>query len=166
MVSRGNNRIPWPTRRHIIPRYVDNRYEWRIGETTDDTEQTLAVARALLTEGEVSHVAIGRELLQCKKSAHPGVSLWSFLQVRDPARIASNGDGCGAAMRAGPVGVLYPSSSSGYRKWIRRPWLRCGARGEAPARTRRIPPGTGPRLEFCASAFHYGARVSQFGARL
>src|SRR5260370_4519978 len=69
----------------IIPRYAGKRYEWRIGETTDDTEQTLAVARALLTEGDVSHVAIGRELLECKKSVHPGVSLWSFLQNSRPS---------------------------------------------------------------------------------
>ena len=34
----------------VIPRYTGKRYEWRIGETTDDTEQTLAVARALLRE--------------------------------------------------------------------------------------------------------------------
>lgn len=94
----------------VIPRYIGKRYEWRIGETTDDTEQTVAVARALLREAEVSHKAIGRELLQCKKSVHPGVSLWTFLQIGDPARIASEGDGCGAAMRAAPVGVIYPSS--------------------------------------------------------
>ena len=50
----------------VIPRYAGKRYEWRIGETTDDTEQTLAVARALLREGRASHKAIGRELLQCK----------------------------------------------------------------------------------------------------
>src|ERR1700682_1432143 len=51
----------------VIPRYLGKRYEWRIGETTDDTEQTHAVARALLTEGKVSHLAVGRELLHCKK---------------------------------------------------------------------------------------------------
>jgi ADP-ribosylglycohydrolase len=51
---------------NVIPRYAGKRYEWRIGETADDTGQTLAVARALLTEGEGSHVAIGRELLRCK----------------------------------------------------------------------------------------------------
>src|SRR5580693_174320 len=94
----------------IIPRYAGKRYEWRIGETTDDTEQTLAVARALLREGRVSHTAIGRELLQCKKSLHPGVSLWTFVQSGDPSRIASEGDGCGAAMRTAPVGVFYSSS--------------------------------------------------------
>ncbi|MGB7723099.1 MAG: ADP-ribosylglycohydrolase family protein [Bryobacteraceae bacterium] len=94
----------------VIPRYAGKRYEWRIGETTDDTEQTMAVARAVLREGRVSHEAIGWELLRCKKSVHPGVSMWTFLQIGDPARIASEGDGCGGAMRAAPVGVIYPSS--------------------------------------------------------
>ena len=94
----------------VIPRYAGKRYEWRIGETTDDTEQTLAVARALLREGRASHRAIGQELLRCKKSLHPGVSLWTFVQLGDPSRIASEGDGCGAAMRAAPIGVFYPPS--------------------------------------------------------
>lgn len=94
----------------VIPRYAGKRYEWRIGETTDDTEQTVAVARALLGSGAVSHEAIGRELLRCRKSVHPGVSLWTFLQIGDPALIASEGDGCGAAMRVAPVGVIYPAS--------------------------------------------------------
>ena len=43
----------------VIPRYAGKRYEWRIGETTDDTEQTLAVARALLRERRASHQGIG-----------------------------------------------------------------------------------------------------------
>lgn len=93
----------------VIPRYRGNRkHEWRIGETTDDTEQTLAVARTLLSAQEVSHTAIGRELLKCRKSLHPGVkSLWTFHRCDDPSRTASDGDGCGAAMRVAPVGVLY-----------------------------------------------------------
>jgi ADP-ribosylglycohydrolase len=92
----------------VIPRYRGNRkHEWRIGETTDDTEQTIAVARALLNTRETSHTAFGRELLKCRKSLHPGVkSLWSFHQSGDPNRIATDGDGCGAAMRVAPVGVL------------------------------------------------------------
>src|SRR5262245_41126516 len=94
----------------VIARYAGKRYEWRIGETTDDTEQTLAVTRALLREGHATHQAIGRELLQCKKSLHPEVSLWSFVQLGDPSRIASDGDGSGAAMRAAPIGVVYPLS--------------------------------------------------------
>src|SRR5258706_401373 len=59
----------------VIPRYAGKRYQWRIGETTDDTEQTIAVARAILRDGHVSHTEIGKELLQCKKSVHPGVSI-------------------------------------------------------------------------------------------
>jgi ADP-ribosylglycohydrolase len=92
----------------VIPRYEGKRYPWRIGETTDDTEQTIAVARAILREGDAGHEAIGKELLQCRKSIHPGVSMWGFSQVGDPARIASEGDGCGAAMRVAPVGVVFP----------------------------------------------------------
>jgi ADP-ribosylglycohydrolase len=93
----------------VIPRYLGNRkHEWRIGETTDDTEQTIAVARALLSQGGVSHPAVGQELLKCRKSLHPGVkSMWTFHQLGDPSRIAPDGDGCGAAMRVAPVGVLY-----------------------------------------------------------
>ena len=32
------------------------------------------------------------------------------MQIGDPSPIASDGDGCGAAMRTAPVGVFYPSS--------------------------------------------------------
>lgn len=70
-----------------IPRYVGNRKrEWRIGETTDDTERTIAVARAILQDGDVRHASVGRELLKCQKCVHPGVkSLWEFHEAGDPA---------------------------------------------------------------------------------
>jgi ADP-ribosylglycohydrolase len=95
----------------VIPRYVGNaRREWRIGETTDDTEGTIAVGRAILQDGEVRHVGVGRELLKCTKSVHPGVkSLWEFHEAGDPARVSHRHDGCGAAIRVAPVGVLYGS---------------------------------------------------------
>jgi ADP-ribosylglycohydrolase len=95
----------------VIPRYVGNaKREWRIGETTDDTEMTLAVASAILTDGSVSHVSVGRELLRCTKCVHPGLkSLWEFHEAGDPARIAKSHDGCGAAIRVAPVGVFYTS---------------------------------------------------------
>ena len=101
----------------VIPRYVANsKREWRIGETTDDTERTLAVARAILTEREVSHVSIGREMLGYVKSVHPGVkSLWEFHQAADPTRIAVGHDGCGAAIRVAPVGILHSSD------WLEEP---------------------------------------------
>jgi ADP-ribosylglycohydrolase len=96
-------------RGEIIPRYRGNkRREWRIGETTDDTERTIAVARAILRHPEISHVTLGEELIRCEKSVHPGVrSLWEFHQAGDPARIAQDHDGCGAAIRVAPVGVVF-----------------------------------------------------------
>jgi len=93
----------------IVPRYLGNsKHQWRVGETTDDTEQTIAVARAILRDRRVVHTSVGQELLGCRKSVHPGVkSLWTFKQMGDPNRIAIAGDGCGAAMRVAPVGILY-----------------------------------------------------------
>jgi ADP-ribosylglycohydrolase len=97
----------------LIPRYSGNRkHEWRFGETTDDTERTIAVARAIIADRGISHVSIGREMLRCVKSVHPGVrSLWEFHQAGDPARTATEHDGCGAAIRVAPVGMLYHCSS-------------------------------------------------------
>ena len=97
----------------IIPRYVGNRKrEWRIGETTDDTERTLAVARAIIADHDVSHVSVGREMLGCTKCVHPGIpSLWEFHQAADPARVAVEHEGCGAAIRVAPVGILFPSTA-------------------------------------------------------
>src|SRR5688500_14440058 len=94
-----------------IPRYVGNpKREWRIAETTDDTEGTIAVARAILQDGDVRHASVGRELLKCIKSVHPGVkSLWEFHQAADAGRVAQSHDGCGAAVRVAPVGILYRS---------------------------------------------------------
>ena len=94
-----------------IPRYAGNaKREWRIGETTDDTEGTIAVARAILRDGNVHHTSIGRELLTCTKSVHPGVkSLWEFHQAGDPERVTERHDGCGAAIRVAPVGILHRS---------------------------------------------------------
>jgi len=91
----------------VIPRYIDGSYKWRIGETTDDTEQTMAVAKAIIKEGRVSHSAVGQELLLCKKSNHPPLAIWRFQQHHDPDHVCFEGDGCGAAMRSMPVGVLH-----------------------------------------------------------
>ena len=97
----------------VIPRYATNsKRQWRIGETTDDTERTLAVARAILTEKAVSHVGVGRAMLECVKCVHPGVkSLWEFHRAADPGRIAVGHDGCGAAIRVAPIGILHSSDS-------------------------------------------------------
>jgi ADP-ribosylglycohydrolase len=96
----------------VIPRYAANaRRQWRIAETTDDTERTIAVARAIVRDRAVHHVSVGRELLTCVKCVHPGVrSLWELHQSGDPAHVAGCHDGCGAAVRVAPVGILYRSS--------------------------------------------------------
>jgi ADP-ribosylglycohydrolase len=93
----------------VIPRYAGNRKrQWRFGETTDDTERTIAVARAILRDGEVKHAGVGRELLTCRKCIHPGLkSLWDFHEAGDATRVTLNHDGCGAAVRVSPVGILY-----------------------------------------------------------
>ena len=84
----------------------NSKHEWRIGETTDDTERTIAVARAIIRDRRVSHESIGREMLGCRKCVHPGVkSLWEFHQANDPVRVATRHDGCGAAIVA-PVGIF------------------------------------------------------------
>jgi ADP-ribosylglycohydrolase len=95
----------------VIPRYAGNqKRKWQVGETTDDTERTIAVARAIVRDGEVCHESVGRELLKCRKCVHPGVaSLWEFHEAADPARVAERHDGCGAAVRVAPVGILYRS---------------------------------------------------------
>ena len=84
--------------------------QWLFGETTDDTERTIAVARAVLRDGEVTHASVGRELLTCRKCVHPGLkSLWEFHEAGDAARVTLDHNGCGAAVRVAPVGILYRS---------------------------------------------------------
>jgi ADP-ribosylglycohydrolase len=92
-----------------IPRYRGNKkHEWLFGETTDDTERTLAVANAIIRDGAVTHTGVGRELLKCRKCVHPGIrSLWEFHESGDPARVARSHDGCGAAIRVAPVGIVF-----------------------------------------------------------
>lgn len=91
----------------VIPRYTAKRYKWLVGETTDDTEQTIAIARTLIQERRVSHSRIGRVLMECRKSNHPDLSLGRFQLRGDPDFICSEGDGCGAAMRMAPIGLVY-----------------------------------------------------------
>jgi ADP-ribosylglycohydrolase len=94
----------------IMPRYKNRHYHWRFGETTDDTEQSIAVAKAIIEEGEVKHTKVGEKLMRCKKSNRPTLQLGKFQQFGDISRVAYEGDGCGAAMRVAPVGIIYSSN--------------------------------------------------------
>jgi len=94
----------------VIPRYAGKRYEWRIGETTDDTEQSIAIAETLMRDRLLSHSNVGRALMKCRKSNQSGTSLGRFQQRGEPDYICTQGDGCGAAMRVTPIGVAYSSN--------------------------------------------------------
>ena len=98
----------------IIPRYIGNsKHEWRIGETTDDTERTIAVARAIISDRKVSHVehrARNARMPQVRASRASSRS-GSFTRPAIRQRIATMHDGCGAAIRVSPVGILHAPDS-------------------------------------------------------
>lgn len=91
----------------IMPRYAGKHYFWKFGETTDDSEQTLSIARVIAKDGEITHSSVGKELMLCQKSNRPTLLLGQFQQIGNPARVAFEGDGCGAAMRSAPIGALF-----------------------------------------------------------
>lgn len=91
----------------VMPRYKNRHYEYRFGETTDDSEQTTVMAKVLAREGKITHTSVGHELLSCKKSNQPILQLGKFQQIGDPRRITYEGRGCGAAMRVAPIGAFY-----------------------------------------------------------
>src|SRR5437879_12529427 len=74
----------------VIPRYVGNsKHEWRSGETSDDTEMTLAVARAIRVDRNGSHTSMGRALLRSTKCVHQGLkSLWAFHRAAERPPLA------------------------------------------------------------------------------
>lgn len=88
-----------------IPRFAHRTYKWRTGEWTDDTEQTVAVARAVIAAGTVDHRAIATELMTCVKSVHPPCSISRLVDSGDIGRVAYAGNGLGAAMRVSPAAI-------------------------------------------------------------
>lgn len=94
----------------VMPRYEGKHYDWKFGETTDDTEQSIAVARVMAQGKPVTHTAVGKQLMLCKKSNRPKLLLGKFQQIGDPSRVAFEGNGCGAAMRVAPIGAAYTTN--------------------------------------------------------
>ena len=62
----------------IIPRYVGNsKRQWRIGETTDDTERTVAVARAILSGWQRLTTAVARRFVWRRSESSMGRTAWT-----------------------------------------------------------------------------------------
>ncbi|GAA4831323.1 ADP-ribosylglycohydrolase family protein [Paenibacillus vulneris] len=94
----------------VMPRYKGKHYDYRFGETTDDTEQTLAIAKVIVEGLPITHTAVGKQLMLCKKSNRLTLALGRFQEQGDPSRVTFEGNGCGAAMRVAPIGALYSSA--------------------------------------------------------
>lgn len=94
----------------IMPRYEGKHYFWKFGETTDDTEQTLSIARVIALDGKITHSSVGKELMLCKKSNRPTLLLGKFQKIGNPSRVAFEGDGCGGgnAFSTNWCLILYP----------------------------------------------------------
>jgi ADP-ribosylglycohydrolase len=59
----------------VIPRYAGNsKRQWLIGETTDDTERTLAVARAILRDRAFTHVTVEKSCSRARSACIPASS--------------------------------------------------------------------------------------------
>lgn len=111
------------------------KHQWMFGETTDDTERTIAVARAVLRDGEVRHISVGRELLTCKKSVHPGVRSFGHSTKR-PTRHESRSITTGVVLRYASPRSAYCTAQTAWRKSLKGriklhldPWRRLSARG-------------------------------------
>lgn len=83
--------------------------KWRLGEVSDDTVQTLAVAEAVAGAGSVQRIEVGRRLLALpNRYCNSTTSCGKFRAYGDPNAVAVGGGGNGAAMRISPVGIVTP----------------------------------------------------------
>lgn len=86
------------------------------GRVTDDTEQTWALARALIREGRLTPSIAGAAYLQWAEESRAWEKSWlgpstrqALLRVKngeDPAGTGRGGSTVGAAMRVAPVGIV------------------------------------------------------------
>jgi len=96
------------------------------GSTTDDTAQTVAVARAIIGDrGKVRPESVAREVLAWAQSVgalEEGAlilgpsSLAALRRLKDgvpPAEAGQNGETNGAPMRISPVGIIHPGDIPG-----------------------------------------------------
>ncbi|MCJ7842514.1 ABC transporter transmembrane domain-containing protein [Lederbergia sp. NSJ-179] len=66
----------------VMPRYKNRHYGYCFGETTDDSEQTIVIARVIANDEKITHTSVGRELMTCKKSNRLTYETVIYVRIR------------------------------------------------------------------------------------
>lgn len=149
----------------------------RAGQVTDDTQQAMAVAAAILEEGEVTPEGVARHLLAWYRRAVRPETPWvgpstrrameALLRGADPRTTGAGGSTNGGAMRVAPVGCRYPGDPE---RAARAAAVACrpthhtasavaGAAAVAAAVAEALRPA--PRLEDVLAAARSGAELGR-----
>jgi ADP-ribosylglycohydrolase len=101
-----------------------SQFSWVRAEVTEDTRQTVCVAKAIVEQGKVDQLSIAKHLLNCD---HKGIGtssrLFRFILNKDIGYVANKGSGNGAAMRIAPVGLV--NSASDLEKLVEDVYKAC-----------------------------------------
>ncbi|MDA8441786.1 MAG: ADP-ribosylglycohydrolase family protein [Peptococcaceae bacterium] len=97
---------------HKINRFIEpiqplSQFSWGRAEVTEDSRQTVAIAQAVLSVGEVDQLAVARYLLNCDtKGIGTSSRSFHFILTKDIGHVALKGSGTGAATRVAPIGII------------------------------------------------------------
>jgi ADP-ribosylglycohydrolase len=96
---------------------------FRRGQVTDDTEQTVALAEAIIADGDVTVAGVARALVRWYDAVGGDAAPWVGPSTRrairaikageDPHTTGHYGTTNGAAMRVAPAGLIHPGDSAG-----------------------------------------------------
>jgi ADP-ribosylglycohydrolase len=96
---------------------------FRRGQVTDDTEQTVALAEAIITDGDVTVAGVARALVRWYDAVGGDAAPWVGPSTRralraikageDPHATGMFGTTNGAAMRVSPAGCIHPGDIAG-----------------------------------------------------
>ncbi|HEX3015409.1 MAG TPA: ADP-ribosylglycohydrolase family protein [Desulfobacteria bacterium] len=96
-----------PVERFVKPIQTLSEFTWEKAEVTEDTRQTVALAKAVLAKGKVDQLAIAGRLLECgPKGIGVSSRLFHFILTGDLGHVSLKGSGTGAATRIAPVGIV------------------------------------------------------------
>lgn len=94
---------------------------FRRGQVTDDTEQTIALAEAIIADGAVTVAGVAQALVRWYDSVGGDAQPWVGPSTRravqaikagaDPHTTGERGDTNGAAMRVSPAGCIHPGDT-------------------------------------------------------